>query len=280
MKPELFAITGVFLLFAIAEGIRSSFFRKPGQRGKDIAVELIGPFVLMIVTQPLIIVAVNFLLTATAPEYQGALANLSLPIAILLFVLFDDMTQYWLHRGSHKIPWLYNLHRSHHDAGYMSVRVVYRNGIFYYLLMPGLWFSGALVWLGLGWVYVGYIIVKQTIITAAHSDACWDKKLYQIKALAPLMWLLERTISTPATHHAHHGRDADDPATHYKGNYGNMLFFWDILFGTAKITRQYPSAYGVEKLQPVGVAQQLLWPLVQKDGPSRMVELANEDSGK
>ena len=85
--------------------------------------------------------------------------------------------------------------------------------------------------------------------------------LYRQPALRPLAWVLERTISTPATHHAHHGRHATDPATHYKGNYGNLLFFWDVLFGTAKITRQYPKEFGVEGLPPATLGQQLLWPV-------------------
>jgi hypothetical protein len=42
----------------------------------------------------------------------------------------------------------------------MSVRVVYRNNFFYYPFMPGLWISGALLYLGFGWFYVGYAIVK------------------------------------------------------------------------------------------------------------------------
>ena len=73
--------------------------------------------------------------------------------------------------------------------------------------------------------------------------------------------MVERTISTPATHHAHHGRHATDSAVHYKGNYGNLLFFWDVLFGTAKITRTYPQSYGIENLPDATLGQQLLWPI-------------------
>ncbi|MFC3785680.1 hypothetical protein GGR90_003339 [Sphingopyxis italica] len=39
------------------------------------------------------------------------------------------------------------------------------------------------------------------------------------------------------------------------------LFFWDILFGTAKITRRFPQSYGVENLPPATLGQQLLWPI-------------------
>lgn len=152
------------------------------------------------------------------------------------------MMQYWWHRASHSFGWLYNLHRAHHNARYMSVRLVYRNNIIYYAMMPSLWFAAVLLYLGLGWFYAGYVIVKMLVIMGAHSDLAWDAPLYRNKWLSPLMWVVERTISTPATHHAHHGRHLSDPAVNYKGNYGNLLFFWDVLFGTAKITRTYRRA--------------------------------------
>jgi sterol desaturase/sphingolipid hydroxylase (fatty acid hydroxylase superfamily) len=159
------------------------------------------------------------------------------------------------------VPWLYNLHRAHHNARYMSVRLVYRNNIIYYAMMPSIWFAAVLIYLGLGWFYAGYLIVKMLVVIGAHSDVRWDEPLYRIGWLSPLMWVVERTISTPATHHAHHGRHSQDPATHYKGNYGNLLFLWDVLFGTAKITRTYPKQFGVENLPDATLGQQLLWPI-------------------
>ena len=67
-----------------------------------------------------------------------------------------------------------------------------------------------------------------------------------MKWLHPLAWVLERTISTPATHWAHHALTNDDGIGHYKGNFGNLLFVWDMLFGTAKITRRYPANVGLQ----------------------------------
>ena len=198
-----------------------------------------------------------------APRAANMLETWSVIAVLALFLIFDDMTQYWWHRLSHTVPWLYNLHRPHHNAPYLSIRVVYRNNLFYYLFMPGLWFSGALIYLGGGWVYAGYIIVKMAVIFGAHSDVRWDESLYKIKWLSPIMWIVERTISTPATHSAHHGKHAADGITNYKGNFGNLLFFWDVLFGTAKITRRYPTEMGVENLPDTSVAEQLIWPLVR-----------------
>jgi sterol desaturase/sphingolipid hydroxylase (fatty acid hydroxylase superfamily) len=92
----------------------------------------------------------------------------------------------------------------------------------------------------------------------------WDQWLYAWRPLRPLAWLLERTISTPATHFAHHALTQDDGIGHYMGNYGNLLFFWDVLFGTARITRQYPPAYGLNDDRRHGSERwyhQLLFPI-------------------
>lgn len=224
---------------------------------------MLGTGALTLFTQPLVLFCGAALAAWLAPDAQGMLSSWPFLAVFGLFLIFDDLTQYWWHRTSHVVPWLYKLHRPHHNAPYLSIRVVYRNNFFYYLLMPGLWFSGALIYLGGGWVYAYYLVIKMTVIFGAHSDIRWDAPLYKIKWLSPVMWVIERTISTPSTHSAHHGKHAADGITHYKGNFGNLLFFWDVLFGTAKITRQYPQEIGVENLPETTTAEQLIWPLVR-----------------
>ena len=58
--------------------------------------------------------------------------------------------------------------------------------------------------------------------------------------------VVERLISTPASHWAHHALTNADGIGHYKGNFGNRLFVWDLLFGSAHITRKYPAAVGLQ----------------------------------
>lgn len=261
MPTSTYVIIAIFIIYGVLEYLFSNLFNKDEQTKDDAIVEIIGSAVLLILTQPLIIAFVQIAMGNIAPDWANAIAGINIFAAIALFLIFDDMMQYWLHRASHNFEWLYNLHRAHHNAKYMSIRLVYRNNIFYYLFMPSIWFSAILIYLGLGWVYAGYIIVKMLVITAAHSDVAWDKPLYAIPSLSPIMWVLERTISTPATHHAHHGRHLDDQAVNYKGNFGNLLFFWDIVFGTAKITRTFPKSYGVENLDEVSAPRMLAWPL-------------------
>jgi sterol desaturase/sphingolipid hydroxylase (fatty acid hydroxylase superfamily) len=211
----------------------------------DTKLELFMFLSLIAVAQPVAVLVTAKLCAWLMPAQRGALAELPWWAMVGVLLVVDDMTQYWWHRASHS-PRLWPLHRAHHTATYMSLRITYRNNFFYYLLMPGLWLAGIALYLGFGAVYGAYIVVKITVIVGAHSAWRWDEPLYRIRALRPLMWLVQRTISTPCTHWAHHALTNADGIGHYKGNFGNLLFVWDMLFGTAHITQQVPPAVGLQ----------------------------------
>ncbi len=255
-------VTLILAGFALLELALGRFGDRRTARRRDAVIEALSSLSILLVSVPAVFTAGAALAEGVAPGSAGALAGLPVGAMVALLLVGDDMTQYWWHRASHTFPWLYNLHRAHHSAGYMSVRVVYRNNLFYYLLMPGLWIAAVLVHLGFGPVYAVYVIVKMTVIIAAHSSVRWDAWLYRRPALSGLAWLVERTISTPATHSAHHGKHKSDGVTHYKGNYGNLLFFWDVLFGTAHITRRVPAEFGLENLPDESWQTELAWPVV------------------
>ncbi|GGC63570.1 sterol desaturase family protein [Undibacterium terreum] len=245
MNPvQTILITAIFVGFGLAEVISGRYKRLSIARD-DWKVESVMLLLLLVLIQPGIFLGINWLGLRYAPQWQGALAFLPAWGMFLVLLVADDMTQYWWHRISHS-PLLWPLHRAHHSAGYMSVRVVYRNNFFYYAMMPGLWISAVLIYMGFGNVYIVYVVLKMLVIIGAHSAVRWDEPLYKIRALHPLMWVVERTISTPATHYAHHAITNEDGIGHYKGNFGNFLFLWDVLFGTALITRRYPSVVGLQ----------------------------------
>lgn len=237
-------ITAIFLGFGLAE-VLSGRYAKLSIARDDWKIESVMLLLLLVLIQPGIFLGVNWLGLRYAPHLHNALAFMPAWGMFIALLFADDLTQYWWHRISHS-PALWPLHRAHHSAGYMSVRVVYRNNFFYYAMMPGLWISAVLIYLGFGNVYVVYVVLKLLVIIGAHSAVRWDEPLYKIRALHPLMWLVERTISTPATHFAHHAITNEDGIGHYKGNFGNFLFLWDVLFGTALITRQYPHTVGLQ----------------------------------
>lgn len=236
-------IAAIFVSIALAE-LAAGCFRSPHETREDAPLETAITLLFGAVIYPGVLLIVDWLAQRHTPELAGSLAHLPTLAMIGLLLVGDDLTQYWWHRASHS-PLLWPLHRAHHSAPYMGIRVVYRNNFFYYAMMPGLWISAYLVFLGLGAVFPWYVLVKTLVIFGAHSELRWDRFLYRSRWLQPLAWLVERTISTPATHFAHHAMSTRDGIGHYRGNYGNLLFFWDVLFGTAHITRRYPPRCGL-----------------------------------
>ncbi len=259
-------ILSMILGFAAMEFISRRYQNTVTATANDTKIELFMFISLVAITQPLAMLTTAKLGTWLAPEYKDALADWPWWAMVGILLLFDDLTQYWWHRLSHS-PLLWPLHRAHHSAAYMSIRITYRNNFFYYLMMPGLWFAGILLYMGVsGMVYALYMVVKLGVIMGAHCAWRWDEPLYKIRALRPLMWVLERTISTPATHWAHHAITQKDGVGHYKGNFGNLLFIWDIIFGSAYITRKYPKQVGLKDDQLFGQEHwyhQMFFPLLQ-----------------
>jgi sterol desaturase/sphingolipid hydroxylase (fatty acid hydroxylase superfamily) len=259
-------IVSTILGFAVMEFVSRRYKQNVNATSNDTKLELLMFLSLLAITQPLAILVTSKIGIAFFPQYQGTLTDMPWWAMVGLLLLVDDLTQYWWHRLSHS-PLLWPLHRAHHSAEYMSIRVTFRNNFFYYLMMPGLWLAGTLLYLGVGGlVYALYIAFKLLVILGAHSAWRWDEPLYRVRALRPLMWVLERTISTPATHWAHHAITNEDGIGHYKGNFGNLLFIWDIIFGTAHITRQYPAKVGLIDDQLFGQERwyhQMFYPFLQ-----------------
>ncbi len=235
--------TTALLILGIIESIGGMYFDDKRTKN-DFTIELISLITLPTLIQPGIFVFVLWLMGTILPGLEDYFIDTSFWWHILAFLVLDDMTQYWWHRLSHVNRSMWKLHRPHHVVEEMGVLVTYRNAALYYALMPGIWFSAILIYLGMGYVYLFYLPIKLIVILLAHSDTKWDRFLYRYKILSPLAWIIERTISTPSTHFAHHGLTAEDGVSHPNGNYGNLLFIWDIIFGTSKITRKYPTKFG------------------------------------
>jgi sterol desaturase/sphingolipid hydroxylase (fatty acid hydroxylase superfamily) len=186
---------------------------------------------------------------------------------LLILCIADDLTQYWYHRLHHEIPWLWRFHRTHHSAPYMGMSMAGRQNAFYSIFFSQTYVTSVLVYLGFGPAAAVVLGVKSTITTLAHSSIAWDKPLYRYRALHPIAWVVERLISTPATHHAHHASTTDDGVGYYKGNFGNMFFLWDVIFGTGHISRQYPKEFGISHYEGDPWYAQLFWPVFKSNIP-------------
>jgi sterol desaturase/sphingolipid hydroxylase (fatty acid hydroxylase superfamily) len=201
------------------------------------------------------------------PRQHNVFGWVSFFWGVLILCIADDLTQYWYHRVHHEIPWLWRFHRTHHSAPYMGMSMAGRQNAIYSIFFSQTYLTSILVYLGFGPAAATVLGVKSTITTLAHSSIPWDKPLYRYKVLGPIAWVVERVISTPATHHAHHASSTDDGIGFYKGNFGNMFFLWDVIFGTAHISRQYPREYGISHYEGDPWYAQLLWPIFKSSIP-------------
>lgn len=261
-------VISVMAGFAALEFISRRYQTTVRATPDDTKLELSIFLALLLIIQPLALFAMDKLGSRLLPGHAGALANLPWWGALLLLAVCDDLSMYWWHRLSHTRT-LWPLHRAHHSAVYMSIRIAYRNNFFYFLFMPGIWIGAGLLYLGIdSRIYAAYVVCKMIVILGAHSAWRWDEPLYRNPALRPLMVLIERTISTPATHWAHHALSDADGIGHPHGNFGSFLFIWDVIFRTALITRRYPAGVGLRDDQIHGPERwlaQLLFPVFQSD---------------
>ncbi len=214
-----------------------------------------------LVIRPLVVWFTLWALPLLFPGQKGVFSWVPFWWGFFIIAVADDLTQYWYHRLHHQVPWLWRFHRTHHSAPYMGMAMAGRQNIIYTIFFSQIYLTAALTYLGLGEAALLVTGVKSLITLAAHSSIPWDKPFYKYRVLHPAAWVLERLISTPATHHAHHADSNDDGVGHYKGNFGNMFFLWDVLFGTGIITRRYPSGFGIKHYKQEEWYAQFLWPI-------------------
>ena len=220
-----------------------------------------------ILIRPLITYTTLRLLPFLLPGLAGTFSWVPFWWGFFIIAVADDLTQYWYHRLHHQVPFLWRFHRTHHSAPYMGMAMASRQNIIYTIFFSQIYLTAALTYLGLGYAALFLGGIKALITTGAHSSLAWDKPLYKYKALHPIAWVLERLISTPATHQAHHADTDGDGVGHYKGNFGNMSFLWDIIFGTGIITRRYPQTFGIKHYKQEEWYVQFLWPLFKSRRP-------------
>ncbi|HSC82669.1 MAG TPA: fatty acid hydroxylase, partial [Pseudomonas sp.] len=88
------AVSLIFLGFILLE-LAVGCFRQPRGQRRDALIEIIGSSLLLGVTFPLIMFLADHVLGGLLPQARNALAGLPFIAGFGLFLLFDDMTQYW-----------------------------------------------------------------------------------------------------------------------------------------------------------------------------------------
>ena len=243
---DVFLVLGVLIFFGLIESF-AGYLRHSKRKKGDWLQEVMSFFLLSSGIKPAIVASIYILGNTIYPQGAGLLSQQSLIAVFLGYILIDDLLQYWYHRSAHEYPFLWKLHRSHHQAEEMGFFVSYRNALLYYIMMPNIWWVGCIVFAGGAKAVALGLVIKQAIIISSHSRIKWDKPFYQYAFLKPFIKVIERVIITPSFHHAHHGTSMLDNSSDHNANFGNMFSLWDQFFGTAKFQTTYPQEYGLYK---------------------------------
>jgi sterol desaturase/sphingolipid hydroxylase (fatty acid hydroxylase superfamily) len=151
----------------------------------------------------------------------GVLHFVAMPVwlhAALAFVLLDA-SDYFFHRLSHNVPWLWLLHAVHHSDPRIDVTTNLRQHPLH-LAATELWKLVACAAIGVPpWVFLVHEIVNLGFAHLHHAAIEWPRWIDRA-----LSWL----VVTPRMHWSHHSPQL--PRTN--SNYGVILSLWDRTFRT------------------------------------------------
>ncbi|MCG8672777.1 MAG: sterol desaturase family protein [Pseudomonadales bacterium] len=237
-------IATTFFALVLVEGL-SGLFQNQKKHSRHWWIDFISLAQVALLIKPAIFLLASLGLGLLLTDYQNALTDMPFWLGFLLVFLPDDFTHYWYHRLAHENDWMWPWHRTHHSTPTYQTSIAFRENWAWFWFMPGIWWSAAMFYFGL----VEQVVLSTAIIglhnTLIHNGFTFDTKLYNRPIIGKLIKAFEHIIQTPSLHRGHHGLGRNGVPM---GNYGQTLFIWDVIFGTAKfIGGKIPEKYGVIK---------------------------------
>jgi lathosterol oxidase len=188
---------------------------------------------------------------ASHPALQAWVAARPVWLQFVAILFVADLTQYWVHRAFHGVPWLWRFHRIHHSAETMDWLAGSRLHLFDIAVTRALSYVPVYV-LGFAeaplFAYVVFVSIQATFIHANLRS--------ELRALRGL-------LATPQFHHWHHAADADA----LDKNFAVHLQVLDRIFGTFHLPKgRWPGSYGLTggERVPSGYLPQLVEPFREK----------------
>lgn len=264
-SPELVILSIMVCGFALSMGAELIAGRpQNAQRAtRDGWFTLAAFFTQPVVSSVLVASIGAWILQLLFPNHRGALASLPFLPAFLAVFLLNELCHYWVHRWAHEWRWLWKLHRTHHSGMDMNVGLVYRYNLLWPMIVPQTWVGVVAMYFGQTDAFLTAAMITFLVNVGTHVSFRWDLALRQrFPATEPLWRVLEKLITLPDAHQAHHAYGSEH--AHPNGNYAVTLFFYDVLFGTAKLPHARQIKFGLPISPRLHWAEELLWPLVRR----------------
>jgi sterol desaturase/sphingolipid hydroxylase (fatty acid hydroxylase superfamily) len=171
-------------------------------------------------------------------QWLGISGNALLSFAAYVVVL--DLIGYWIHRAQHQFHWWWQLHSLHHAQRQMTVWSDNRNHLLDSLLVDSLMVLAAQA---IG-VAPGQFIAVVALTRLSESFQHGNLKIW-FGQVGERLWV------SPRFHRLHHAIGIGHESNHKTlggHNFGILLPWWDMLFGTANFEKRF---------DPTGVRDQV-----------------------
>jgi sterol desaturase/sphingolipid hydroxylase (fatty acid hydroxylase superfamily) len=162
-------------------------------------------------------------------------------VSLVIYLVVFDFIEYWIHRGQHQFNWWWGLHSLHHSQRQMTMWSDNRN----HLLDDLIHDSIIVVLAQLIGVAPGQFIAIVAFTQLSESLQHANLRLW-FGRVGERLWI------SPRFHRMHHaigiGHESAGRNTLGGHNFGVLLPWWDMLFGTANFELRY---------EPTGVRDQV-----------------------
>ncbi len=164
-------------------------------------------------------------------------------VSLLMYLVVIDFLDYWIHRGQHNFEWWWRLHSLHHAQRQMTMFSDNRNHLLDDLLRDLL---VVLVAQAIGVApsqFVAIVVITQLSESFQHANVrIWFGQVG------------ERLWISPRFHRLHHsiGIGHESGGRHTLGgtNFGVLLPWWDMLFGTVNFEHRYDPTGVRDQVEP------------------------------
>ncbi len=162
-------------------------------------------------------------------------------VSLLIYIVVFDFVGYWVHRGQHQLEWWWRLHSLHHAQRQMTMWSDNRNHLLDDVLVDvSVVLVAQLIGVAPG-QFIAIVFVTQLSESFQHANL----RLW-FGTVGERLWV------SPRFHRLHHsiglGHESGGKTTLGGHNFGVLLPWWDMLFGTANFEPRY---------DPTGVRDQV-----------------------
>jgi sterol desaturase/sphingolipid hydroxylase (fatty acid hydroxylase superfamily) len=162
-------------------------------------------------------------------------------VSFVLYLVFLDFCNYWVHRGQHQFEWWWRLHALHHAQRQMTMWSDNRNHLLDDLLRDTL----MVVVAQMVGVAPGQFVAITALAQLSESFQHANLRLW-FGRIGERLWV------SPRFHRLHHsvgiGHESYGKNTLGGANFGVLLPWWDMMFGTANFELRF---------DPTGVRDQI-----------------------